>query len=347
MRNRKNLIIALALCLAMVASSIAGVYGTSASDKRAAANEAAKKAKEAQQTADEMSYQAHLLIAEIEIKKGEIEETQQKLDAKQAEVDKQSDALNERLSVMYKTGTVGFVDVILSSEGITELIQNIGVVQKILKNDQKLLKDLQAQYKEIDTLKAEQQKQMDEMQAKEEELMALKAEYEKKADDYEAEEEKLNAEADRLAAEAAAKAASQGGSFTPSGTYCFPVASNYIITDDYGYRICPFHGPEFHNGLDICLSGGTYGKPCYAIGDGIVTQASWNSGGYGNLIMINNGNGIITLYGHLSGYAVSAGQHVSKGQVVGYLGSTGNSTGAHLHFTVYLNGSTISPWSLY
>lgn len=346
MRNRKNLFIALTLAFAMIASSFAGAYGTTASEKRNAANEAGKKAEQAKKSADEMSYKAHLLLAEIDQKKIEIEETQVKLDAKKAEVESQSEALNQRLSVMYKTGTVGFVDVILSSEGITELIQNIGVVQKILKNDQQLLKSLQTQYEEIDKLKAEQEKQKAELEAKEAEVTALKEEYEKLADDYEAEEEKLNAEADQLAAEAARAASSQSGSFTPSGTYCWPTDRNYILTDDYGYRICPFHGPEFHNGLDICLYGGTYGKPCYAIGDGYVTRASWY-GGYGNCIVIDNGNGIVALYGHLSGYNVSAGQYVSKGQVVGYLGSTGNSTGPHLHFTVFLNGNSISPWSLY
>ncbi len=346
MRNRKDFIIALTLCLAMVMSSVAGVYATSASEKRKQANEAGKKAEQARESADDMSYQAHMLLAEIEDVKTEIAETTSQLEAKQEEVDAQSEALNKRLVVMYKTGTVGFVDVILSSEGITELIQNVNVVQKVLENDQNLLKELQDQYKEIEELKAKQEEQQKELEDKKAEVDALKEEYEKLADDYEAQEEELNAEADKLAAEAAAAAANQGGSFSPSGTYCWPTQSNYIITSNYGYRICPFHGSEYHNGLDICLSGGSYGKPVYAIGDGVVTRASWY-GGYGNCITVNNGNGIIALYGHLSGYNCSSGQTVSKGQVIGYIGSTGNSTGAHLHFTVFKNGSAINPWSLY
>ncbi len=346
MRKRKNFVIALGLCLAMLISSFAGVYATSASEKRKEANEAGKKAKEARQSADDMTYQAHMLLAEIEDVKIEIAETQSKLDAKQAEVDAQNESLNKRLVVMYKTGTVGFVDVILSSEGITELIQNVNVVQKVLENDQQILKELEVQYEEIEKLKTEQEEQQKDLEEKKAEVDALKEEYEQIADDYEAQEEELNAEADKLAAEAAAAAASQGGSFTPSGTYCWPTQSNYLITSDYGYRICPFHGYEYHNGLDICLYGGTYGKPVYAIGDGVVTRASWY-GGYGNCITVNNGDGIIALYGHLSGYNCSYGQYVSKGQVIGYIGSTGNSTGAHLHFTVYRNGSAINPWSLY
>ena len=130
------------------------------------------------------------------------------------------------------------------------------------------------------------------------------------------------------------------------GEYAWPTASNWELSDKYGWRRCPFHGREFHNGLDIVLTSGTNGSPVYAIADGYVTRASWY-GGYGNCIQYAVGNGYSVLYGHLSGYNCKAGQYVTKGSVLGYIGSTGASTGPHLHFTVFQNGSHINPFSLY
>ena len=130
------------------------------------------------------------------------------------------------------------------------------------------------------------------------------------------------------------------------GEYAWPTASNWELSDKYGWRRCPFHGREFHNGLDIVLTSGTKGAPVYAIADGYVTRASWY-GGYGNCIQYAIGNGYSVLYGHLSGYNCKAGQYVTKGSVLGYIGSTGASTGPHLHFTVFQNGSHINPFSLY
>jgi len=130
------------------------------------------------------------------------------------------------------------------------------------------------------------------------------------------------------------------------GEYAWPTSSNWRLSDEYGWRICPFHGREFHNGLDIVLTSGTYGSPVYAIADGYITSASWY-GGYGNCIQYAIGNGYSVLCGHLSGYNCSTGQYVTKGSVIGYIGSTGASTGPHLHFTVFQGGTTVSPFSLY
>ena len=131
-----------------------------------------------------------------------------------------------------------------------------------------------------------------------------------------------------------------------TGAYQWPIASNWQQTDNYGWRICPFHGREFHNGLDLVLTSGTYGAPVYAIANGVVTKASYY-GSYGNCVMYAVKGGYTVLYGHLSGFNCSEGQVVKKGQVLGYIGSTGASTGPHLHFTVFKGGDTINPYSLY
>ena len=163
----------------------------------------------------------------------------------------------------------------------------------------------------------------------------------------EAEAAEMAADALRKQLEAEQMIVEAGGQIdmTP-GEYAWPTASNWELSDKYGWRICPFHGKEFHNGLDIVLTSGTKGAPVYAIADGYVTRASWY-GGYGNCIQYAIGNGYSVLYGHLSGYNCKAGQYVTKGSVLGYIGSTGASTGPHLHFTVFQDGSHINPFSLY
>ena len=291
----------------------------------------------------------------------EIENTKADMEKKEAEIAEQNEALNNRLTAMYKTGNSGFVDVILSSESVEELLSNIGMVQKILESDQNLLRMLQDEYKELEelkeTLEIQEAALLDQqisLEAQVTETEELKAKYQKEADEMHALEEQMEAEANDLAAqalamqmEAEAMIVEAGGEIeVPAGEYSFPIASNWVCTSKYGWRICPFHGREFHNGVDLCLTSGTYGAPVYAIADGYVTRASWY-GGYGNCIQYACGGGISVLCGHLSGYNCSAGQFVKKGTVIGYIGSTGNSTGPHLHFTVFQNGDAVNPFSLY
>ena len=124
----------------------------------------------------------------------------------------------------------------------------------------------------------------------------------------------------------------------------FPVASYVYISSRFGERVHPITGElKHHNGMDIAANMGT---AVYAADGGKVVLAEWY-GGYGNCIMIDHGNGYKTLYGHLSSIGVSEGQSVSQGAVIGAVGSTGNSTGPHLHFEVYANDSRIDPEQFY
>jgi len=113
------------------------------------------------------------------------------------------------------------------------------------------------------------------------------------------------------------------------------------ITGSFGERIDPFNGEgAFHSGVDI---GSTYGHPIVAPADGVVTVTD-TMGGYGKTIMIDHGNGISTRYGHLSGFAVTAGQKVQRGDVIGYVGESGRSTGPHLHYEVRINDTPVNPY---
>jgi murein DD-endopeptidase MepM/ murein hydrolase activator NlpD len=113
------------------------------------------------------------------------------------------------------------------------------------------------------------------------------------------------------------------------------------FTSGYGVRSDPFRGSAaMHPGIDLA---GPYGTPIYATADGTVLRAGWNSGGYGNLVEIDHGRGIATRYGHLSQVLVSAGDHITRGQLIARMGSTGRSTGSHLHYEVRIDGRPVNP----
>jgi murein DD-endopeptidase MepM/ murein hydrolase activator NlpD len=120
-----------------------------------------------------------------------------------------------------------------------------------------------------------------------------------------------------------------------------PVKASVTFTSGYGVRSDPFHaGAAMHPGIDLA---GAYGTPIYATADGTVVRAGWNNGGYGNLVELDHGRGITTRYGHMSAILVHAGDHVKRGQQIGRMGSTGRSTGNHLHYEVRIDGRPVNP----
>ncbi|MBR5518347.1 MAG: M23 family metallopeptidase, partial [Clostridia bacterium] len=149
--------------------------------------------------------------------------------------------------------------------------------------------------------------------------------------EIEAEEAAVRAQIARLA---------NGGTTYTGGAMLWPTPSCKIITSKYGWRLHPVLGYEkLHTGVDI---GAGYNANIIAASSGKVITATYNSA-YGNYVVIDHGGGVCTLYAHQSSIAVSVGQTVSAGQVIGYVGSTGYSTGPHLHFEVIINGSTVDP----
>jgi murein DD-endopeptidase MepM/ murein hydrolase activator NlpD len=120
-----------------------------------------------------------------------------------------------------------------------------------------------------------------------------------------------------------------------------PIRTEVTFTSGFGVRGDPFHrGAAMHPGIDLA---GSYGTPIYATADGVVTRAGWNNGGYGNMVEIDHGRGITTRYGHMSAVLVHEGDHVTRGQQVGRMGSTGRSTGNHLHYEVRIDGRPVNP----
>ena len=120
-----------------------------------------------------------------------------------------------------------------------------------------------------------------------------------------------------------------------------PIKASVEFTSGFGVRSDPFHaGAAMHPGIDLA---GAYGTPVYATADGTVLRAGWNSGGYGNLVELDHGRGITTRYGHMSAILVREGDHITRGQQIGRMGSTGRSTGNHLHYEVRIDGRAVNP----
>ena len=285
-----------------------------------------------------------------------------------------------RVRAMEENGTLNYLAMILKSNNLGEMLTAMDDVEEIMTRDKKLEDDyiharenteeLKAEYESYreevngkqDALRLEQEKLQAEIDEASELLLGLKADY----DDRQAEIAEIAAqedatnmaisvlvaklEAERAAAAAAAaytgsdEAPDSGAAAYSTGSFIFPVASYTYISSRFGERIHPITGElKNHNGMDIASNMGT---TVYAADGGRVVLAEWY-GGYGNCIMIEHGNGYKTLYGHLSVISVKNGQTVNQGDAIGQVGSTGNSTGPHLHFEVYLNGGRIDPEQFY
>lgn len=120
-----------------------------------------------------------------------------------------------------------------------------------------------------------------------------------------------------------------------------PIRAEVTFTSGFGVRDDPFHkGAAMHPGIDLA---GAFGTPVYATADGTVLRAGWNNGGYGNMVELDHGRGITTRYGHMSAVLVQAGDRVTRGEQIGRMGSTGRSTGNHLHYEVRIDGRPVNP----
>ncbi len=290
-----------------------------------------------------------------------------------------------RVRAMEENGTLNYLAMILKANNLGELLSAIDDIGEIMQSDRKLedayiearenTEEVKAEYEEYraeingkqDALRREKVQLEAELEEASQLLLNIRKDLESHQAEYDAimaEEERTEAAIDRLVAqleaeraEAARKAAEEaarnnaqqggnsgGGYAGATGSFVFPVASYVYISSRFGERVHPITGElKHHNGMDIASNMGT---TVYAADGGKVVLADWN-GGYGNCIMIDHGNGYKTLYGHLSVISVSEGQRVSQGAVIGAVGSTGNSTGPHLHFEVYANDSRIDPEQFY
>ena len=207
------------------------------------------------------------------------------------------------------------------------------------------LAEMQALMVTLEEQREEYKLTYEENEKLEEELTEKITELQKEYDRQLEEERKRREEEERRKQQQGGSGSGSGSGsssgIVSTGTYMWPVNdSRRCVTSPFGYRVHPIYGTtRFHNGIDI---GTWYGCAIFAADSGTVTTSEYSSS-YGNYVMINHGNGRYTLYAHMSSRACSVGQTVSKGEVIGYVGSTGNSTGNHCHFETWVNGSRVDP----
>ncbi len=308
-------------------------------------------------------------IAEVQnsigLKEQEIAAKEQQITAKEAEIADQWGDFKQHMAAMQELRDGGSVAMLSAVNDLYELLTFNEVMQDISIKDTEILDNmknakealesdkltLESQRSELQSKKADLDAQNSQMRAKQNELnssvaaaqmSAAEAQQAQKDAQAAIESDEMNYEAVKKQIQkmiAAAAASKPTLSFT--GFIC-PLKSYSRISSEYGWRKNPVTGVnKLHAGTDFAAPGGT---PIYAAASGYVQVAGWSSGGYGNYVIIyhgkmSDGNQYSTLYGHMRSVATSAGKYVQQGEIIGYVGSTGNSTGNHLHLEVWKGGS--------
>ena len=314
------------------------------------------------------------LTNDISAKEKEIVVLEDKIKESQAKLERKITEYNKRLVEVYKEGDVKYLDVLFGAEDFNDLLTRYQYIQYINDSDEDLMKEVKEQKANLQdqqTQVADAKKSLENnRQAKENrknelaqlgenkqalvtELTAQEKEIQKNIQSMEQASNEIGAQiqaiqAQQAAAAAAAAAANQGsgsagydGAYVPAnGVLTFPVPSYYGVTSEYGWRGDPFSGGQsFHMGIDL---GASMGAPVLAAGDGriILQEYHWS---YGNYVVIDHGNGLSTVYAHMSAFTKPFGSVVKAGEQIGAIGTTGASTGPHLHFEVRVNVQHTQP----
>lgn len=270
--------------------------------------------------------------------------------------DEQKKKLQTRLKAYYENDTTTYLDIIFGSQNLTELITRLDIIKQIAEMDNIIITQIEESKKTLDQKKAEFEAVKNEIMVSKSAMDAIKNEHLKAKQEKDALVSKLTAEQRRIEREfeileeqsnnierqIQKYQAGKGDTKYVGGILTWPAPGYTTITSSYGMRFHPIlKTNKMHTGIDL---GVPSGSTVVAGGDGTVISSSYMSG-YGNTVIIDHGGGVSSLYAHNSSLLVSAGQKVKKGQTIAKSGSTGNSTGPHVHFEVRVNGSTVNPLS--
>ena len=298
-----------------------------------------------------------------------IADAQDQLDLAEERLNELSRKHKERIRAMEEEGKVTYWDVLFEASSFTDLLDRLNMVDEIAAADQRRLEEMREVADLVESNRNELEKGKAELEATRVQLADTQASLEikrtesdeilreliKKQEEFQLLLDESEAAQDDLMKEIAAKEkelsaakyeehlaklALQGQNPPSNAAWRIPV-SGYTLTSPFGMRKHPVLGVNrMHNGIDMACASGT---PIYATRAGTVTTASYQAGGAGNYVSINHGDGFASIYMHMTHYVVYAGQSVSQGQLIGYVGSTGISTGPHLHFGISYAGTYVNP----
>jgi murein DD-endopeptidase MepM/ murein hydrolase activator NlpD len=301
--------------------------------------------------------------AQIDALDGKIRLTEADITRRQAHLQIRETLFDNRVRSIEKHGSINYLALALSSTSFNQLIDRLLTAQTIIQADHKLLDDLRLEKAQIQALKDQltqqradeadlltkqkaQQAQLMQLRVQQQAALAFKqqldAQYKAQADLLAQQKADIDAQ---VAADQAAYAAEASGSGGGTGRFGWPENPHWI-SQYYGCSNYPFEmywpacpSRHLHSGIDIAEP---YGTPVLAADNGVASVYG-TCCGYGNYVILTHGNGYSTLYGHLASFNVSSGRLVVRGQVIAFEGSTGNSTGPHLHFEVRYNGNYVDP----
>ena len=315
-----------------------------------------------QQQLEAINAELDSINAQISYYDGEIAQKEAERREAEAKEQAQYERFCERVRAM-EEGTVSYWSILFNAEDFSDLLDRLADVDAVMDYDNQVMEELTAARQELERLqaelesaRAEEQAAKDQQEAKKAEQQAKVAEAQKLLDQINADAAELNRQLDdemegaaEIQAEIARKQKQleeerrQNNVTIDSETnYLWPLPGYYRLTSLFGYRIHPITGKAHsHTGIDIPAPGGT---PIQACKSGQVVTSAYHYS-YGNYVVIDHGNGNSTLYAHMSSRAVSEGQMVSQGQTIGYVGTTGSSTGNHLHLEVRDNYTRVDPES--
>ena len=325
---------------------------------------------------DAIDQEIALLNAEIVNLNGQITaysqliaDSQDQLDEAEVLLDELNEKHKERIRAMEEEGTISYWEVIFEANSYTDLLDRLTMVEEISASDERRLEEMRVAAETVENTRQtmeDEKSGLEESKAALEEAQALQAEKREEADGLirqllEREDEikelllesqsKVDAALEEISKkerelekakqdEYLAKLAAQGSAPPSNATWIRPLSS-LRVTSPFGTRIHPITGVKrVHKGVDL---GAPSGTPIYASRAGTVTTATYQAGGAGYYVNINHGDGFSSIYMHMTNFIVHAGQQVSQGQVIGYVGSTGMSTGPHLHFGVAYGGQYVNP----
>ena len=318
-----------------------------------------------------------LINEQIDVYTDLIEQKARELEKAEAAEQAQYDLYCKRVRAMEEEGSYTYLDILFQCRSLSDVLSAIDMIGEIMDADKRLFEEYKTARENTEKVKAEYEGTLQQLGEKQETLEAEKAELEAQIaaaveviNQLENDIEAAKAEyAKAAAAEAAAQASINaiiaqmqaeeeaarqeaaennqqytGTGSTATGTYIWPCPSSTYVTSAFGMREHPLFGDERpHSGIDIA---GSAGSEVLAADSGTVAVATYSSS-YGNYVTIYHSNGDYTLYAHMSSLAVTAGQNVTQGDVIGYVGSTGWANGPHLHFEIRVNGSTVDPLSYF